>query len=183
MIKMMLGANPEVQRMMDMFANEEYFGVGWGHTSIEIDGGSRASSFGPRAFSGPAMYAGVIAAVAVPNFLNAVDRGKQKRSMADLRSIGTAIESYSIDNRHYPIAQSIGELKSQIEPLYIRTAPAVDGWENPIQVESTPTRYRVRSLGKDGLPDQCGGGATELFTADICFEDGQFTQYPDGVQR
>ena len=29
---------------------------------------------------------GIIAAVAIPNLLNAVDRGKQKRTMADLRS-------------------------------------------------------------------------------------------------
>ena len=41
---------------------------------------------------------GIIAAIAIPNLLNAIDRGKQKRTMADLRSVGTAIESYSIDN-------------------------------------------------------------------------------------
>ena len=40
---------------------------------------------------------GIIAAIAIPNLLNAIDRGKQKRTMADLRTLGTAIESYAID--------------------------------------------------------------------------------------
>ena len=66
---------------------------------------------------------GIIAAIAIPNLLNAIDRGKQKRTMADLRSIGTAIESYSIDNNVYPAAGSMGALQPLIEPLYIRTMP------------------------------------------------------------
>ncbi len=41
---------------------------------------------------------GIIAAIAIPNLLNAIDRGKQKRTMADMRSVGTAIESYAVDN-------------------------------------------------------------------------------------
>ena len=41
---------------------------------------------------------GIIAAIAIPNLLNAIDRGKQKRTMADMRSIGTSVESYAIDS-------------------------------------------------------------------------------------
>ena len=41
---------------------------------------------------------GIIAAIVIPNLLNAVDRSKQKRTMADMRSVGTACESYSVDN-------------------------------------------------------------------------------------
>ena len=37
---------------------------------------------------------GIIAAIAIPNLLNAIDRGKQKRTMADLRSVGIAVEAY-----------------------------------------------------------------------------------------
>jgi prepilin-type N-terminal cleavage/methylation domain-containing protein len=40
---------------------------------------------------------GIIAAIAIPNLLNAIDRGKQKRTMADMRTIGAAVESYSVD--------------------------------------------------------------------------------------
>src|SRR5262244_2052256 len=37
---------------------------------------------------------GIIAAIAIPNLLNAIDRSKQKRTMADMRSVGTACEEY-----------------------------------------------------------------------------------------
>ena len=45
---------------------------------------------------------GIIAAIAIPNLLNAVHRGKQKRTMAELRTICTAVESYQIDNGLIP---------------------------------------------------------------------------------
>ena len=35
----------------------------------------------------------LIAAIAIPNLLNAIHRGRQKRSMADMRTIATAIGS------------------------------------------------------------------------------------------
>ena len=93
---------------------------------------------------------GIIAAIAIPNLLNAIDRGKQKRSMADIRTIGTAVEEYAIDNNIYPIAATIGALEPSIEPIYIRSSPTVDGWNNAIQVASITTEYTVCSNGKDG---------------------------------
>lgn len=40
---------------------------------------------------------GILAAIAVPNFMNAQIRAKIARSQADIRSVGTAIESHRID--------------------------------------------------------------------------------------
>lgn len=45
---------------------------------------------------------GILAAIAVPNFLNAQVRSKVARSEADIRSIATAVEMYKLDNNHYP---------------------------------------------------------------------------------
>ncbi len=45
---------------------------------------------------------GIIAAIAIPNLLNAINRGRQKRSMADIRTIGTATEAYAVDMAFYP---------------------------------------------------------------------------------
>ncbi len=45
---------------------------------------------------------GIIAAIAIPNLLNAINRGRQKRTMADIRTIGTACEAYAVDNSSYP---------------------------------------------------------------------------------
>ena len=44
---------------------------------------------------------GVLAAIAVPNFLNAQIRAKVARAEAELRSIRTAMEAYRIDNNQY----------------------------------------------------------------------------------
>src|SRR6476660_5345415 len=45
---------------------------------------------------------GILAAIAIPNLLNAVQRGKQKRTMSDMRTMATAIEAYAVDNNVYP---------------------------------------------------------------------------------
>lgn len=126
---------------------------------------------------------GIIAAIAIPNFLNAIDRGKQKRTMADLRSVGTAIDSFAHDHDAYPTAADIETLRELLEPEYIRAMPTTDGWNHPLSVEADPTGYRLSSPGKDGVPDGCPGGATRMFDADVCYADGRFTQWPDGMQQ
>ncbi len=45
---------------------------------------------------------GILAAIAVPNFLNAQLRAKVSRAMADERSIASALEMYRTDNNTYP---------------------------------------------------------------------------------
>ena len=40
---------------------------------------------------------GIIAAIAIPNLLVALQKGKQKATMGDLKTIGSAIESYVTD--------------------------------------------------------------------------------------
>ena len=44
----------------------------------------------------------ILAAIAVPNFLEAQVRSKVSRAHADMRSIATALESYRVDNPGYP---------------------------------------------------------------------------------
>src|SRR5690349_25170191 len=85
---------------------------------------------------------GILAAIAIPNLLNALQRGKQKRSMADMRDLAIAIESYNTDNNFYPPAAcatpnegtpaaltSTGSF-SLLKPTYIAVPPTVDGWKN-----------------------------------------------------
>ena len=45
---------------------------------------------------------GILAAIAVPNFMNAQVRAKVARAKNDLRSFGTALESYYLDQNDYP---------------------------------------------------------------------------------
>jgi prepilin-type N-terminal cleavage/methylation domain-containing protein len=45
---------------------------------------------------------GILAAIAIPNFLNAQTRSKVARAEAEMRQIATALETYYIDNNVYP---------------------------------------------------------------------------------
>ncbi len=44
----------------------------------------------------------ILAAIAVPNFLEAQTRAKVARVRSDHRSLATAVESYYVDNNEYP---------------------------------------------------------------------------------
>jgi len=126
---------------------------------------------------------GIIAAIAIPNLLNAIDRGKQKRTMADMRSIGTAVESYAVDQNVYPIAATAAILSTLVQPVYIKTMPVNDGWNNAFQVDSTTGAYTLYSRGKDGQGSTCTSGQTNTFVDEICFTGGQFVRYPAGMQQ
>ena len=54
----------------------------------------------------------ILAAIAVPNFLEAQTRSKVSRSKSDLRSLATALESYRVDTNHYPTA-TLGDSPSK----------------------------------------------------------------------
>ena len=129
---------------------------------------------------------GIIAAIAIPNLLNAIDRGKQKRTMADLRSMGTAVEAYSVDNNVYPTAANIGAAQPVLEPVYIKKLPLADGWNNAMVYQPGAVSgggYTLESYAKGGTNDSDTGGKTTAFTQDIVFVDGQFTQWPEGIQQ
>src|ERR1700740_3686796 len=87
---------------------------------------------------------GILAAIAIPNLLSAVQRGRQKRSMSDMRTLATAVESYSVDNHIYPTASCASNSFSDnypgtaltdtsftlIIPTYIGKTVLKDGWGN-----------------------------------------------------
>ncbi len=66
---------------------------------------------------------GILAAIAVPNFLNAQTRAKIARAEADHRSIGTAVEMYRLDNNSYPARGQLS-VNSRLE-FYIRLTTPV----------------------------------------------------------
>ena len=137
---------------------------------------------------------GIIAAIAIPNLMVAIQKGKQKATMADLKSIGTAIESYITDWTVAPTANpTAGGGATWFEPFYIKICPEVDGWGHPFGYEFTANfdEYSLFSAGRDGtsvapvaLVVPPGGPlyiCTKLsdFMNDICFSDGYFTVGPD----
>jgi len=131
---------------------------------------------------------GILAAIAIPNLLNAMQRAKQKRTMADIRSIANAWEVYAVDNNHYSAAGtaflSYSTLSGKLSPEYIKTLPENDGWGNPYTfIVSTPgTDYVIWSTGKDGIRTVYLGPTAD-FNCDIIFLNGNFIAYPAGAQN
>ena len=95
---------------------------------------------------------GLLATVAVVNLLNAVDKSRQKRTMADMRTIASAVEAYSTDNAIYPVGISDWpSLKAIINPHFMKSPPDADAWSNTWDVSAVGGYdYTVASVGKDG---------------------------------
>jgi type II secretion system protein G len=131
---------------------------------------------------------GIIAAIAIPNLLNAINRGRQKRTMADMRSIATAVESYQVDFNFYPKVGpgNIDALNTFLQPTYIKRLPANDGWNQAFQWDgsaSVGTGYTIWSKAKGGGGAETDGpGVTTDFGKAIVFSDGQFVTWPEGQQ-
>ncbi len=126
---------------------------------------------------------GIVAAIAIPNLMNAINRGRQKRTMADMRSIGTACEAYAVDNSFYPIGTTFGTLKGFLQPGYIKTLPSIDGWGIGFNYVSSSRFYTIISYGRDAASNGITSNATTTdFDCDIAFGGGMFIQWPLGVQ-
>jgi type II secretion system protein G len=144
---------------------------------------------------------GILAAIAIPNLLTAMQRSKQKRTMADLRTIATAWEARATDTNKYSAAGAVSlpgttiantDMSGILAPTYIKVLPPLDGWGNPWEyradqaLSATGTAaqaYAILSYGRDGKPEGTrNGGPTTNFDCDIIYSGGGFLQYPEGVQ-
>jgi len=129
---------------------------------------------------------GIIAAIAIPNLLNAIHRGRQKRTMSDMRTVATGVGAYAVDNNFYPTgAASYDALTTYLQPSYVKLVPKRDGWNTQMYF-STDTGgmfYTLQSYGKnkndDGLTVD---RKTTAFNCDIGHMDGVFMQWPEGTQ-
>ncbi|MGA7615440.1 MAG: prepilin-type N-terminal cleavage/methylation domain-containing protein [Thermoanaerobaculia bacterium] len=145
---------------------------------------------------------GILAAIAIPNLINAMQRGKQKRTMADMRSIAVAWEMRATDAQTYNAAAAasfpssdVGEtnLIQALQPTYIRAFPAEDGWGNPYNFRAdqawgataTAHEYAIVSAGRNGSLEEMplAPTPTTSFDCDIVYSNSSFLQWPDGVQQ
>lgn len=139
----------------------------------------------------------ILAAIAIPNLLNAIQRGRQKRTMSDMRALATAIEAYNVDNSTYPPAAcananwataggTVADTGfTALTPTYIAEPPRRDGWRRNFlyYVDNVRFEYNIRSLGRNGTADSVSCGTTTNFDDDIVYASGAFVQWPDGAQN
>ena len=142
---------------------------------------------------------GILAAIAIPNLITAMQRAKQKRTMADIRAIAGAWEAREVDVGQYNAAGwsllgnsvDFGDLKGALAPTYIREIPSSDGWGTPWTIKvnqpwGDPAKahtYQIISGGRDGaVAETAEVGGTTNFDCDIVYQNGSFHLFPDGVQ-
>ena len=148
------------------------------------------------------MIIGIIAAIAIPNLMTAIERSRQKRTMADMRNLATAWEARSVETGRFNAAGSvvpgitdvvdINDLDSAISPTYIKAMPKTDGWKHPWELYSSApwgstapaAAYAIISPGRDGRfsTQNATSGSTTNFDCDIVYSNGSFLQFPQGAQ-
>jgi type II secretion system protein G len=144
---------------------------------------------------------GIIAAIAIPNLLYAVQRAKQRRTMLDMKNMAMAWEARNTEMTRYNAAGGasyegcdqkvdITDVLVALAPTYIRTLPNRDAWGNAFScyldqawgAATAAQKYVIISGGKDGHIDteQLEGPITN-FDCDIVYGSGRFLSYPDGL--
>jgi type II secretion system protein G len=145
------------------------------------------------------MIIGIIAAIAVPNLMTAIERSRQKRTMADMRSIATAWEARNVEMGRFNAAGSevagisnlvnVDDLYTALAPTYIKIMPRTDGWNHQLELytdqpwanTAPAAAYAIISPGRDGrFSTNATTGATTNFDCDIIYSNGSFLQYPEG---
>jgi general secretion pathway protein G len=167
-----------------------------------------------RKAAGPVITATVmialVASFMVPNLLKAMDRSRQKRTMADMRTIATALEARATDLNSYTIVpyardtspgkrveafatlhrETFSDLEHALVPKYIRELPRQDGWGVDFDIRTgnynakgEAMLYALRSYGSDRRAegDSYAGRPTKTFDEDIVYSLGNFFQYPEGT--
>ena len=109
--------------------------------------------------------------------INAIQRAKQKRSMADMKTIATALEAYATDQNFYPAAAALtlpsglslptsnltGDRRFPRARPTSGSLPLVDGWNSfyLYGTNAAKSDYAVRSAGADGAPDTSPAGGRD----------------------
>jgi len=104
----------------------------------------------------------ILAAIAVPNFLEAQTRAKVSRARADMRSLATALEAYFTDNNAYPKANNNGTA------VYDSVAAAAPGGAaNSVVLErlTTPVAY-ITSVFQDPFLTKFRSGSVTAATGE-----------------
>jgi prepilin-type N-terminal cleavage/methylation domain-containing protein len=145
---------------------------------------------------------GILAAILIPNLLDAMEKAKQKRTVADMRITGTAMFSWlsdevgaaaagaaitSVDIGQYK-AIDLPTLRDLLTPQYIETIQKLDGWKTDYQYFLDPTNplnQQVMAIGSGGRDRSTVSGSYSVagfdptdYDQDIVWADGFFVRWP-----
>ena len=113
----------------------------------------------------------ILAAIAVPNFLEAQTRAKLSRMKTDLRTMSVALESYRVDNNQYPKCNNFSLAGARRVPN--ERTPTTNPQARVLERLSTPISYLTSGF----LPEPF---KTAQRTGTINSTDGSYTLNPSG---
>jgi general secretion pathway protein G len=145
---------------------------------------------------------GIIAALLIPNFLDALQKAKQKRTEADMRNMGTAMFSWLTDQAGAAAAGAAAssvdltafvsttsdQLTTTLVSQYIQSIPTLDGWKHNYQFYMNYTNplggvgiMAIVSYGRDGNADTTSYTVTGFdptdYDRDLVWADGYFVRW------
>lgn len=147
---------------------------------------------------------GLIAAMLIPNLLDAMQKTKQKRTMADMRITGTAMFSWLTDEvgaaaagqvnsnvviASYGTPKSVAVIESILVPQYLQVVAVRDGWKFPyeyyLKTEDPHARQvmLIRSRGRNNVFEGTNDYTVTSFDPtdydqDIVWADGFMVRWP-----
>lgn len=154
---------------------------------------------------------GIIAALLIPNFLESLQKAKQKRTMADARNGGTAMMAwltdrvgaasagFAVDTDSWTTSSTFAQVQEQLTPRYVQDLPQRDGWKNEFNYSlntDDPLALRVMAIHSGGRDSTNAGtwgdgAAVEPATSgpydptsydnDILWGDGYFVVWPEST--
>ncbi len=109
---------------------------------------------------------GVCGFIVFPKLIGGIQRPRQKRTIGDMKTIATALESYYSGNGHYPAASNIDEMCKAIIPDYLVTCIHKDGWHSSMDHREfayaswggSPAVCPVGSSSSGNLPSAASAG-------------------------
>ncbi|MBV8199170.1 MAG: type II secretion system protein GspG, partial [Acidobacteria bacterium] len=140
-------------------------------------------------------FAGLFAAIFIPNYIDGLERARQKRAMSSLQTIGQAVEAYKAEHDYAPAATDMAGLTEALGPGLAAPIARLDPWKHPYRYtcwqESASAKgcdhYRIASAGRDGRFEQTDLRAYEPveyppteYDHDIVYGDGAFIVLPRG---
>ncbi len=129
-----------------------------------------------------------------------LDGAKQQQTLNDIRVLGQAIMTWSMDQMgaaaagqrqvavegFRPIVEA-AELSRRLSPRYLIAVPTQDGWGHPLEVRLNPRgavydTLLIRSPGRDGIFEtddyRAGTFPADAFDRDIVWVDQGFVRGP-----
>ncbi len=152
---------------------------------------------------------GIISGILIPYLIDALQKGKQKRTVGDMRNVGTCWMAWLTDQvgagaagataRTYTLSDLtqisrdnlFSSLYQSQEFFYCQDIPGYDGWGYGFEYyHNTETllgakAMAIRSAGRDGdfsdLTYELGPFVATDYDQDMLWADGLFLRYPAGV--